>query len=199
LQAAIQKDNQKIRMKPGEYVMTDYISLDEVAERHEQKKWLYLHFSGSNNIYDLTGVTILFDTELRTRLNAPRHQPEFMLSGKDNTLKGLTIRNTGQGTSKQGNVFSVHGERNTVRNMTLYVQGSYPYGYGDLLGKGGPGLTKRLDKHCGLRIVGDAACGSWAAIPAWSAVKYSCGLSGTVFMYRKGRKASILKTVMWRA
>jgi parallel beta-helix repeat protein len=50
-------------------------------------------------------------------------------------------------------VQEIAGAGNYVRNFTLWVQGSFPYGYGDLFGKGGPDVI-RHQKHSGLLITG---------------------------------------------
>ncbi|MEX2380741.1 MAG: hypothetical protein WD490_00005, partial [Opitutales bacterium] len=143
-----------VRMEQGVYRMIDFIPLERISELRENNAWHFIHFSGNDNIFDITDVTIEVDTQLRAELRAPIHNPEFLLSGDNNTLKGLTITNIGDGTSNAGNVFSIHGDGNTLRDCTFYVQGSYPYGYGDLFGKGGPGVIPHR-KHSGLQIAGD--------------------------------------------
>ena len=143
-----------IAMEPGEYELIEYIPLESIPERREEESWHFIEFSGSDNVFDLTDVTIEVDTELRNELDPPIHNPEFVVSGANNTLEGLTITNIGDGTSRGGNVLSVHGDDNTVRNVTLHVRGSFPYGYGDLLGKGGGSLVG-LRKHSGLQITGN--------------------------------------------
>lgn len=142
-----------VRMEPGTYEMTDYISLDDIPERRREEKWQYIDFTGSNNEFDLAGVTIRFDTRLGNKLRAPIHTPDFLISGDGNVLKGLSITYVGNHPSRSENVLSVRGENNTLRKVTLRVRGSYPYGYGDLFGKGGGGLVGPR-KHSGLRIKG---------------------------------------------
>ena len=51
-------------------------------------------------------------------------------------------------------MLSVWGDGNTLTDVTLYVHGSSPFGYGDLLGKGKPGLAP-LHKQSGLMVGGD--------------------------------------------
>ena len=141
-----------VKMGPGTYKMTDFIPLDEIPEKRKNKDWLFLEFSGDENVFNLTDVTIEFDTRLRKKLHAPIHTPEFVLSGNNNTLKGLTIRNLANHAGTAENVLSIRGEGNVVKDVTLYVKGS-TYGYGDLLGKGGPSVSRML-KHSGMRIRG---------------------------------------------
>jgi hypothetical protein len=143
-----------VRMNPGIYRMTDYISPEDISRMKEEGRYQFIDFTGSGNVFDLRGVTIEFDTALRTELNAPR-AAEFQMSGDNNTLKGLTIINTGEGFASKGGgqVFHVGGENNLFSDLTLVVRGSAPYGYGDLLGKGVSAIVS-LSKRSGLRITG---------------------------------------------
>ncbi len=115
-----------VRMEPGVYRLTDFIPLEEIAQRRNDRQWHFIEFSGSDNVFDLTDVTIEVDTALRAALRAPTHNPEFLVSGDNNVLRGLTITNLGDGTSRGGNVLSVHGDGNTLRDVTLHVRGSSP-------------------------------------------------------------------------
>jgi hypothetical protein len=148
------KSGNTVRMKPGVYRLIDHIPLRQIAERTKAARWHFLEFSGNDNAFDLTDVTIEVDTRLRAALRAPIHNPEFLVSGANNVLSGLTVTNLGDGTSSGGSVFSVRGERNTLRDVTLHVRGSSPYGYGDLFGKGG-GAVIGHRKHSGLQVTGD--------------------------------------------
>ena len=91
------------------------------------------------------------DTALRSELRPPVHTSEFVVTGNDNVIEGLTITNVGDGLSRGGSVVSVNGDGNTLRDVTLHVRGSSPYGYGDLFGKSGG------HKHSGLLVVGNDA------------------------------------------
>lgn len=152
-------DGNTIIMKPGTYALSDYLT-DEVLAQHKanypegpgrQPRWMF-HFSGSHNSIDLTGVTIEIDTTLYARLPYGYTRCLFM-SGSHNTLIGLTVTNTGPDIGSNGNIFSIFGDHNTLENVSLYVHGSSPYGYGDLLGKGGPNLVG-LKKQSGMMIAG---------------------------------------------
>jgi len=48
----------------------------------------------------------------------------------------------------------VAGRGNTLRDCTFRVRGSFPYGYGDLFGKGGPNVINPLKKS-GVLVTGD--------------------------------------------
>ncbi|WP_282123101.1 hypothetical protein [Algibacter mikhailovii] len=145
-----------ITMEPGEYQLTDYFNTDSINSHKARKEYHYINFSGSNNVFNLNGVEIELDTEIRTQLNPPIHSDEFLISGSNNSFSGLTIKCVGNGTSKGGTVLKVAGKANVLKDVTLHVAGSYPYGYGDLFGKGKQKETTiKHRKHSGLLVIGD--------------------------------------------
>lgn len=148
LAKAAGQNGQTVKMKPGVYRLNEYIPLNSIADRRKRKEWQFIRFSGSNNVFDLSGVTIELDTALRAALRSPIHTDEFQISGADVTLKGLTVTSKGDGKAFGGAVLGVVGKGTTLRDCTIHVQGSAPYGYGDLFGKGG-------FKHSGVHITGD--------------------------------------------
>ncbi len=154
LARAAARNDQNITMKPGLYRLLDYIPLSSIAERRKQKQWPLLNFSGSNNVFNLEGVTIEVDTALRSALRPPVHTDDFVVTGSSNTFKGLAITNIGNGTSPGGAALSIRGSGNTLRDCTILVRGSFPYGYGDLFGKGGPDIIAH-QKKSGVHITGD--------------------------------------------
>lgn len=141
------QSGQTVKMKPGLYKLTDFIPLTSIRERAQRKEWQFITFSGSDNTFDLTGVTIELDTALRSALRSPIHTDEFLINGSNVTLEGLTITSVGDGKANGGAVLGVAGRGITLRDCTIHVQGSAPYGYGDLFGKGGM-------KHSGVHITG---------------------------------------------
>lgn len=154
LAEAAGRSGQIIKMVPGVYRLTDHIPLSSIPERRNQKQWPFITFSGSNNIFHLQGVTVELDTELRSALRPPVHSSDFVVSGEGNLFFGLTITNIGNGTSPGGAAISITGSSNTLRDCTLYVCGSFPYGYGDLFGKGGPDII-RHQKKSGVHVTGN--------------------------------------------
>jgi hypothetical protein len=142
-----------IRMEPGVYRLIDFLPLESMAARRQSGDWPFFHFSGSDNRFHLEGVTIELDTALRAALRPPIHTGEFVISGHNNEIQGLTIRCIGEGTSQGGSLLSITGEGTTLRDCTFHVQGSSPYGYGDLFGKG-PEYVISHRKHSGVRIAG---------------------------------------------
>ena len=142
-----------ILMSPGVYPLSDYLTADSMVSRSNRGLFQFITFSGNNNVFRLNGVEIEVDTDLRNSLKPPIHTSEFLISGNDNTLDGLTIRYFGSGTSPGGAALEVAGRDNVLRNITLRVTGSFPYGYGDLFGKGGPDVIRHR-KHSGLLVTG---------------------------------------------
>ncbi len=148
----------RVRLKPGIYHISEVLTDEAIAEIRAQVPrdgrppvWM-IRFSGNNNRFDLRGVVIEIDTSLYPKL--PRgYMRCLFVSGSGNTIDGLTVRFTGPNQGSHGNTLSVWGRGNTLENVTLNVWGSKPYGYGDLLGKGGPNIAG-LQKHSGIMISG---------------------------------------------
>ncbi|MES2462892.1 MAG: hypothetical protein V4671_20095 [Armatimonadota bacterium] len=154
------KSGNHIRMKPGVYRVADFLTDDEIARIRAEVPtnvpgrppvWM-LRFSGSNNRFDLSGVVLEIDTSLYPKL--PRGYVRCLfVPGNNNILTGLTITNTGPNQGSNGNILSVWGDGCLLEDISLYVHGSAPYGYGDLLGKGGPNLVG-LQKQSGIMVAG---------------------------------------------
>lgn len=158
-ESAAQSD-QDIRVKPGVYALADYLNDERIEQLRTElpkgkgrpPRWL-LRFSGSHNTFDFSGVTIEIDTELYSKLPYGYMRCIF-IDGNSNTLRGLSIRNTGPGDQgSNGNILSIFGSNTLLQDVRVYVSGSSPYGYGDLFGKGGPVLTG-LKKQSGIMVAG---------------------------------------------
>lgn len=147
------KSNNQVTLKAGKYRLADYLNADSIQAKVQRKDFQYLNFSGDNNIFIFDGVEIEIDTQLRELLKFPIHTSEIMVTGMGNTLQGLTITSIGNGLSPGGATFEVAGQRNNIKDFTIHVQGSFPYGYGDLFGKGGPDVI-RHQKQSGFLITG---------------------------------------------
>lgn len=153
---------QRIRMRPGVYRMSEYLTEEVVAKiaagidrsQGGRPPVPMMVFSGSSNYFDLRDVIIEIETELYERLPKGGYVRCLFITGNNNTFNGLTVRNRGANQGSNGNILSVFGNGNVLENVTLYVYGSFPYGYGDLLGKGGPNLVS-LRKQSGIMIGGN--------------------------------------------
>jgi hypothetical protein len=160
LARAAAQDNQQIRLKPGVYRMADYLTpavLEEIragVDRKQSRPPVPMFvFRGNHNRFDCRDAVIEIDTSLYKLLPQGGYTRCLIVAGSGNTISGLAIRNTGPNQGSNGNILSVAGEQNTLEEVTLRVHGSFPYGYGDLMGKGGPNLVP-LQKQSGIQVLG---------------------------------------------
>jgi hypothetical protein len=154
LVAAAADSNQDITMTPGVYQMEDYLTPAVISaiEADEYGRKAMITFGGSNNTFNFTNVTIEVNTELLNDLGG--NVMEFEVIGSSNVIAGLTVTDIGmEPTASGGQSFTVMGDYVTIKDVTLNMSGSYPYGYGDLLGKGSGNLVS-LKKHSGMLISG---------------------------------------------
>ncbi len=159
------KDGSSIKLTPGVYKMSDYLNDELIALRRSQalamakeqgKKrgdtYMFI-FSGNDNNFDFTGVTIEVDTKFLSVFKSC-YIREFYITGSGNTFTGLTITDIGDlPTYMGGNSVSIEGDNNTLKDITVNVRGSFPYGYGDYLGKGSESIVAGK-KHSGVQICG---------------------------------------------
>jgi hypothetical protein len=148
LLAQLDKDNVNVKMTPGEYELT-------VADK---EAWLiptqiFFNFSGNNSTYDFSGVTINVDTDLFDEYGSV----EIIIvtvTGDQNHIFGLTQKDVGDHLlSKNVLNFRVRGDYNTIEEVSLYTRSSYPYGYGDLFGKGSGAVISHR-KHSAFLVNG---------------------------------------------
>ncbi|MBP0905813.1 carbohydrate-binding protein [Mariniflexile gromovii] len=145
-------DNVNVVMNPGTYTITTA----------EVQSGVYgpnpvLEFSGNNSTYDFTGVTFQFETGIFALYGWNVIMMEIQVSGNNNTLRNLTMTNLGGLQDKPdrgGTNLVVDGQDNLIENFYMTVKGSYPYGYGDAFGKGGPYTIKPF-KRCAILVRGN--------------------------------------------
>jgi hypothetical protein len=157
------RSHQSVRMVPGVYRLADYLTedvlqaiRDGVDRTHRRPPVPMFVFRGDHNRFDLREVVFEIDTTLYAKLPRGGYTRCLIIAGRGNHLDGLTIRFTGPNRGSGGNTVSVAGVSNTLENITLQVYGSVPYGYGDLLGKGGPNLVG-LQKQSGIQVLGNGS------------------------------------------
>lgn len=153
----------QIRLQPGVYRMADYLTEPVLAEIHagfDKKQGRppvpMLVLRGNDNRINCAGAVIEIDTALYRLLPRGGYTRCLIVAGSGNTITGLSIRNTGPNQGSGGNILSLAGERTTLEDVTLHVFGSFPWGYGDLLGKGGPNLVG-LQKQSGIQVLGSGS------------------------------------------
>jgi hypothetical protein len=149
LQNYLQADNVSIRMEPGTY----RIAVKDVECGHYQEPML-LQFAGSHSTFDFTGVTIEVETGVFQSFGKVSVQ-EIAVTGKHLVLQGLTLVDIGQTHPKhKAQSVLLDGADNRIEGFHVTTRGSYPYGYGDIFGKGGPYVIKHY-KHSAILVRGD--------------------------------------------
>lgn len=170
LRKAVKKSHQTIVMKAGTYVMPD-----------RSDEGTGVHFSGSHNSIDLTGVTINTPIEILTkppqdnrdrRSRRRRNSDVYLVSGDHVTIKGGRFDNPhpahdgspidfGSYNQNSANYpraatteIRLTGDDIILSETHLTVRGSSPYGYGNIYGIGG-GAVVPLRKHSGILMTGD--------------------------------------------
>lgn len=123
-----------------------------------------LLFSGSNNTFDLTGVTFTIDSTIFSDLPNVAHGVLIELSGENNTWKGLNVEEVagtdgtyGSYTNISGGTFlEVNGSGHDFSDLTVKPKYSRPYGFGSIYGKTGSSSgmlpNSRLGKKSGLYL-----------------------------------------------
>lgn len=149
LNAVLFQSDINVVMTPGTY----RVGPDDVASGLLPNAYIF-ELTGANCTYDFTGVTLEFETEI-LRSYGDVIVYEFRVVGYNNVVKNLTIKDIGD-VKPQKSAVSVlfDGQDNLIEGLTVEARGSYPYGYGDVFGKGaGPVISHQ--KHSSILIRGE--------------------------------------------
>lgn len=142
--------DQCIRMMPGTYSF----DTSNVGEDLLFSSATVLLFTGSNNTFVFDDVTFEYDTAIFQQFGATAIN-EFQVVGTNNLFQNLTMEDIGDTTPyKTALAVSIDGSDNIVDGFTITTRGSYPYGYGDIFGKGSTRVLNHK-KHSGVLIRGD--------------------------------------------
>ncbi|WP_158848588.1 T9SS type A sorting domain-containing protein [Algibacter sp. L1A34] len=115
---------------------------------------ILLDFIGSNSTYDFTGVKLNIDTVVFTKFGS-NHVNEIQVRGSNVLIKNLTMEDIGwTKPNKTALGIGVDGIGNTLEGIHLTVRGSFPYGYGDMFGKGS-GSVIGHNKHAAILVRGE--------------------------------------------
>ena len=161
--------NQNIKMAPGTY----HISSASKAlfpggdwRANVEGNWPGLfEFTGNNNTFDLTGVTITFDSTILLEMPNLVHANLMEFGGSGNVWKGLNIQEKPNSKGEYGafihtsggTIVVFTGDNHKVSDFTLKTRFSRPYGLGALYGKTGdststlPGV--RLSKKTAMFLI----------------------------------------------
>ncbi len=146
------------KMVPGTYQITTEFTQQYGGEIDSVSGDVGLFdFNGGGSTYDFEGVRFEITTDILRSLpgTSSRSFYTFHLCGKGSTLKNLEIEFIGDTyTYSGGAAILMDGEDNTIDGFSLTNRGSYPYGYGDLFGKGSNN-TINHNKHSGILVRGD--------------------------------------------
>ncbi|MFI3292492.1 MAG: hypothetical protein SNG27_08665 [Rikenellaceae bacterium] len=116
-----------------------------------------LLIAGNNSTYDFEGVTIEVETSVFNAYEGSEFV-ELHTVGSNNVVKGLKLQDVGglYDFPQWGCVNIVaDGANNRIEGVEVRSVGSYPYGYGEVFGKGGP-ATIRHKKHSACLVRGYA-------------------------------------------
>ena len=140
----------KLTMKPGTYTVTGKATKAGefgVQSFQEDSRTIFL-ITGSNSSYDFTGVTIQIETSVCQSLGKNKIHI-LQILGNRNLVKNLTLTDVGSvddaPSYRAANVV-MDGANNRIEGLKLTTIGSFPYGYGELFGKGGGPVIKHRKK-----------------------------------------------------
>ncbi|MFI3302723.1 MAG: hypothetical protein SNH35_06405 [Rikenellaceae bacterium] len=161
LQPLLKQSNVHVKVAPGVYRVTaadmkeNFKATAEVVEAKVTRSLILVEGSGST--FDFTGVTLEVETEVFNAYERCEFNHMHIL-GNNNVVKNLKLVDVGgvDDFPKFGCVnVVVDGANNRVEGVEVNLVGSYPYGYGELFGKGGP-ATIRHKKHSAMMVRGYA-------------------------------------------
>lgn len=166
LQKVAALSDQDVVMKPGHYLV----------EKMETGRPL-IHFKGSRNHFDLTGVTIEMPIARLREMGAERPRGKacsYLIKGHKVVLKGGRFVNSYENPLPEKIDFgaynqnpdhypklsmteiAVMGDDVLLQGCEVVVRGSSPYGYGNMFGLGKEAVFP-LHKHSGILLRGDRA------------------------------------------
>lgn len=154
----LSQDDVHVVMKPGTYWIRGE---DAKAGKFGSKtfqSWVktLLPFSGSNSIYDFTGVTLKVETSVGQSIGSYDCY-KIQTTGNNIVIRNLTVEDIGSvhDAPTRGNLgVCMDGSNNLIEGLHLSTKGSYPYGYGEAFGKGGPSVISGIKKHSAVLIRG---------------------------------------------
>ncbi|MFR9535630.1 MAG: hypothetical protein SNF97_02625 [Rikenellaceae bacterium] len=150
----IQMDNVNAKMTPGTYYVTTEVATTygRAVDPYQTPVTVFF-FEGDNSTYDFEGVKFEVDTDILSALGSYKVYT-YQVGGNNIHLKNLTSEFIGDSKPKDSATsMVVDGENNTIEGFTMTTRGSYPYGYGDLFGKGTNNTVSHY-KHSGFLVRG---------------------------------------------
>ncbi|WP_211324084.1 T9SS type A sorting domain-containing protein [Echinicola strongylocentroti] len=158
LKPFLDDDDVNVKLAPGTYTITaEDVANGEIGS--DSETWpnvsRLLAFEGNNSTYDFTDVKFDIDTEVLQAFGR-NDVYELHITGSHNVIQHLTIEDLGNTRPNfRATSIVVDGLDNRLEGIHMTVRGSYPYGYGDAFGKGGPQVIKHY-KHSALLVRGES-------------------------------------------
>lgn len=153
LKAYSRVDSITVKMKPGTY----YITPEKAAPDKVLSNPTLFSFTGNGSTYDFEGARIvILTTVFQSYGNVQVIEMSF--EGNNNVIKNLTMEDSVSTTtrpSKTALAIQMDGRENLLLNAHLTIRGSYPYGYGDIFGKGSTNVVKHY-KHSAILVRGES-------------------------------------------
>ncbi len=145
-----------VRMAPGVYTVdAAYMKAEKycIAEELGDNNWVIIQIMGNGNYYDFTGVRL---NVLNEAVVLKREVVNLQTIGSGNVVRGLEIYDiSGDSAPVKGYVnIKMDGTGNRIERVYVHSVGSFPYGYGELYGKGRDLVIKGTDKHSCLLVRG---------------------------------------------
>lgn len=151
LESYLDQSNQCVEMAPGTYTFDS----SNTGPGQLFSNPSILKFTGSNNTFIFDGVTFQFQTE-NMRAFGRVDVRNFHVFGENNSFRNLTMVDLGDNApSLRAQAMLLDGVNNTVEGFDISTRGSFPYGYGDIFGKGGGSVIGHT-KHSGILILGES-------------------------------------------
>ncbi len=155
----------EVKLAPGTYRVTasdlnmgiygDFVS--EIEEGNPRQ--VLFMFSGENSTYDFTDVIVEVEAGVWTNQSSSYNEfVNIQTIGNKNHIKNLTlidIATSANAPSRGYTNIMLDGANNTIEGVSVTSTGSYPYGYGEVFGKGGPYTVGGIKKHCGCLVRGN--------------------------------------------
>ena len=161
LTAFLDRDAVKVKLKPGVYTVSD----ESIGKRMMLKKYKdgepkidypvssLLNFSGNGSKFIFDDTVINIDTRLH-RSYGNTHLFEVFVSGNNNTIKGLTVKDAGAEIPVRSVIMMhVMGDNNTIIQCRPLYQRFLSFRLRPSSGKGGNALVD-LHKHSSLLVTG---------------------------------------------
>ncbi|WP_434035554.1 carbohydrate-binding protein [Formosa sp. 4Alg 33] len=150
LKDRLDDDDGNFKMTPGTY----YFNTNNCGPGKLFPDADILFFTGSHSTFDFTDVKFEFDSAIFAEAYSG-WSVQFWPVGDNNVYLNLTMEIIGnRRPNSGGEAIHLDGADNRIEGFHITQRSSYPYGYGDIFGKGG-GSVIAHGKRAGILVRGD--------------------------------------------